>query len=436
MRPHDYILFIAHANLTHPLALRSRPSRTISLSLPNWQVTVTTGVEVMKTYDEIGQIIMDLAPSLRDGGARAEAERELPADLVGHLREAGFFKIWIPKSLGGWEVDPVTACRVFEAIARIDSAAAWCVQMSNAVTVLGRFFSDRAVAEIFDGGNTIMADAFHPVGAAVEVDAGYRLNGQFSFSSGCRHADWFIGLAAVMEGDAPRMVDGQPLLKLLALPMSDASVVDNWNSLGMRGTGSHDVKCNDLFVPEHRTATLAPIERANNSAWPRAHDNLSIWHLIASIATTSLGVAQQALDEFVEVAKNKTAAYRTETVDRHALTHYRVGEAHVTLKAARANFYDAMGQAWASAGTGTPISVQEKCDLQIAASYAARAACDAIEIVAASAGANAFRNESALERHLRDLRTVTQHAFISTDRYEDVGALMLGQTPKWGFLHF
>lgn len=390
----------------------------------------------MKTYEQIHQIVKALEPSLREGGAEAEAERELSSDIVDLLRDAGLFKIWIPRSLGGWEVDPVTACRVFEEIARVDSAAAWCVQMSNAVTALGRFFSDRAVEEIFDGGNSIMADAFHPAGGAAEVDGGYRLNGQFSFSSGCRHADWFIGLAAVMEGDAPKLVDDQPVLKMLALPMTKAQVIDNWNTLGMRGTGSHDVKCEDLFVPEHRTVTLAPIDRANNSAWPAAFDNLSIWHLIASIATTPLGVARSALDEFVEVARNKTAAYQTETVNRHSLTHYRVGEAHVTLKAARTNFYDAMGEAWASAGTGSPITVQQKCDLQIAASYAARAARDAIEIISASAGANAFRSESTLDRHLRDLRTVTQHAFISTDRYEDVGALMLGRTQKWGFLHF
>ncbi len=390
----------------------------------------------MKTFDEIHQLVKDLEPALREGGATAEAARELPSNLVGLLRDAGLFKIWIPESLGGWEVDPVTACRVFEAIARVDGAVAWCVQMSNAVTALGRFFSDRAVAEIFDGGNTIMANAFHPAASATEVEGGYRLNGQYAFSSGCRHADWFIGLAVVMDDDAPRTLDGQPVLMMLALPMAEVEVVDNWHTLGMRGTGSHDVKCADLFVPLHRGAALTPIGRANNSAWPAAFDNLSIWHLIASIATTPLGVAQSALDQFVEVARRKTAAYQTETVNRQSLTHYRVGEAHVTLKAARTNFYDAMGQAWASATGGAPIGLQQKCDLQIAASYAARAARDAIEIIAASAGANAFRSECPLERQLRDLRTVTQHAFISTDRYEDVGALMLGQTQKWGFLHF
>jgi alkylation response protein AidB-like acyl-CoA dehydrogenase len=91
---------------------------------------------------------------------------------------------------------------------------------------------------------------------------------------------------------------------------------------------------------------------------------------------------------------------------------------------------------WETAKAGTYITVEQKCDLQLAGSFAARAARDAVELIAASAGANAFRHSSTLTRHLRDLRTITQHAYISTDRYEDVGAIMVGQTQKWPFLFF
>ena len=98
--------------------------------------------------------------------------------------------------------------------------------------------------------------------------------------------------------------------------------------------------------------------------------------------------------------------------------------------------YYTLESVWDTAKAGNFITVEQKCDLQLAGSFAARAACDAVELIAASAGANAMRHSSALTRHLRDLRTITQHAYISTDRYEDVGAIMVGQTQKWSFLFF
>jgi alkylation response protein AidB-like acyl-CoA dehydrogenase len=390
----------------------------------------------MKSYEELHAIVRDLEPILRKFAPMAEADCNVPKEAIDAIREAGLFRIWIPEKLGGWDVDPVTACRIFEDIARIDSAASWSVQMSNGVTALGRFFGDQAVAEIYAGGSKILADAFAPPGAAVPVEGGYHFTGQFPFGSGCRHADWFMALGLVMDDGQPRMDEGNPVIRIMAFPMADAEVVDNWDTLGMRGTGSDDVKVEDLFVPEHLTAALAPIEGAANAAWSPAMNNMSVWHIIASIATTPLGVAATALEEFVAVAKAKTAAYQTETVDRHTLSHYRLGKARATLNAARAGLYDAMAKAWEDAQAGTFITAERKCDLQLAGSFAARAARDAVELIAASAGANAFRHSSSLTRHLRDLRTTTQHAYISTDRYEDVGAITLGQTQKWGFLFF
>ena len=390
----------------------------------------------MKGYEELKSCVDELEPLLRETAPMAEAECKLPKNAVSALQKAGLFRIWIPEKLGGWDVDPITACRVFEDIARIDSAASWSVQMSNGVAALGRFFSDRAVEEIYEGGSKIMADAFAPPGAAVPVDGGYTLTGQVPFGSGCRYADWFMALGLIMEDGQPRMVEGQPIIRIFAFPMNDAEVVDNWDTLGMRGTGSDDVKVEDIFVPEHLSTPLVPIETAANAAWSSAMNNLSVWHIVASIATTPLGVAAAALEEFVSVAKAKTAAYQTEKVGHHALTHYRIGEARAMLNAARAGLYDALSAAWKEAEAGNFITPQRKCDLQLAASFATRTACDAVETLASSAGANAFRHGSRLTRHLRDLRTVTQHAYISTDRYEDVGAITVGQTQKWGFLFF
>jgi hypothetical protein len=112
----------------------------------------------MKSYDELSAIVKSIEPVLRENAAEAEAKCSLPQAAVDAVRKAGLFKLWVPESLGGWQVDPVTSFRVFEDISAIDSAAGWLVSMSAAISGLGLFLGDRAVEEMYKGGNNIFAD--------------------------------------------------------------------------------------------------------------------------------------------------------------------------------------------------------------------------------------------------------------------------------------
>ncbi len=389
----------------------------------------------MKTLEDLLQKVKELEPLIREHAAEAEANHRLPKVTVEAIRKAGLFRIWVPETLEGWEVDPVTACRTFEEIARIDSATGWLVQMSNAIGALGLFFGDQAVEEMY-GGDTIFADALHPQGTAITVEGGVELTGQFPFASACHHADWFLALAKVMDGNEPRLADGVPETRMMSLPMSDAEVVDNWDTLGMRGTGSHDVKVQGAFIPEHRAPAFEPVSEARSRAWSPAMSNLTIWHITVSVGTIPLGIAGAALDEFIALTKSKMPAYRPDALNTQALAHYRLGEAKAILGAARAHMYEILERVWDSAKAGNLITTEQKCDMQLAATHAARAACQAIQLVAASAGTSAVRESSRLTRHLRDLNTLTQHAYVSSDRYEDVGALTVGQPHRWPFFAF
>ena len=389
----------------------------------------------MPSYEELLTKVKELEPLLRENAATAEAECKLPEATVDAVREAGLFRIWAPEKLGGWDVDPVTACRIFQEIARIDSAPGWLVQMSNAIGGLGLFFGDRAVEEMYRP-DTIFADALHPPGSAIAVEGGYELTGQFPFASACHHADWFLAVAQIVDDGRPVTENGQPVMKWMSLPMSEAEIVDNWDTLGMRGTGSHDVKVQSVFIPEHRAPAFGPITEARSKHWSNAIGNLTIWHIVASVGVIPLGIAQAALEEFTALTKSKTPAYLERTLNTQGLAHYRLGAAKVTLSAARANMYETLSRVWSSAQSGNLITTEQKCDMQLAGSYAGRAACDAVQLIAASAGTSAVRHSSRLTRHLRDLNTLTQHAKISTDRYEDVGAITVGQPHKWPFMPF
>ena len=399
-------------------------------------MTVMTKDAPVKTYDELRRIVTAVEPLIRHGAAQAEAQRYVPESVVDALRSHGLFRIWIPETFGGWEVDPVTAFRVFEDVSAIDSAAGWLVQMSAGVSGLGAFFGNQAVEELYADPDNVFADTFAAPARATPVEGGYGVSGQIPWSSNCKVADWFFCTAMVMEGEEPKMAGGHPVTKVLALPTSEIEIVDNWNVMGMRGTGSHDVKMTDVFVPEHRAADMVPLEKPANDAWPEAFGNMTVWHIIASVAVPSLGIGRAALESFVELAKTRIPANEESTVDTQALHHYRLGEAKATLAAARALMHSSMTEVWESASVGRLITDEQKGQLQLAGSFGARAACDAIELIAPSAGGSAIREDSKLNRHLRDLRTITAHAYIKTDRYRDVGALMVGQPPSWGFFAF
>jgi alkylation response protein AidB-like acyl-CoA dehydrogenase len=205
------------------------------------------------------EVVHEIEPVIRAHAADAERERRLPNPVADAMRAGGLYKLWRPQAFGGLEVDPMTGFQVFEAVSRIDSAAGWNLQLSSAVDAFGVWFTDRGAEEIFGRPESSFAGAFFPFRRAAAVDGGYRVTGRTPFTSGAHQAAWFMGLAHVHDGDTPRLgADGTPVTILTMCPAENAIILDTWRTLGMRGTGSHDVEMTDVFVPSRHTALLAP----------------------------------------------------------------------------------------------------------------------------------------------------------------------------------
>ncbi len=203
-----------------------------------------------------------LEPLLRAQSASAEREHRLP-DVVGRaLRDAGLYTLAAPKALGGRELDPMSAFRVIEELARFDSAAGWNVQLSTGCEPFGAWLPREGVEEIFTSG-LVLGGTLNPPAQLVPVDGGYRITGRSPFVSGCHQCEWFFAPATITEAGATRMVDGEPALMIAYFPAAEAEIIDNWDTLGMCGTGSHDVAITDVFIPARWTAPLVPLETPN-----------------------------------------------------------------------------------------------------------------------------------------------------------------------------
>jgi alkylation response protein AidB-like acyl-CoA dehydrogenase len=379
------------------------------------------------------EAVHEIEPVIRAHAADAEASRRLPDIVADAMRHRGLYRMWRPRAFGGLELDPMTAFEVLETVSRIDSAAGWNLQLSSAVDAFGAWFSDEGAEEIFGRPDSSFAGGFFPFRRAVAVDGGYHVTGRTPFVSGAHQAAWFMGLAHVHDGETPRLgTDGAPVTLITACPAKNAVILDTWRTLGMRGTGSHDVEMTDAFVPLRHTALLAPYERPGR-AYTGPLYKFTAWTAISVLATPPLGIARAAIDDLLELANRKTPSYLATPLRDRVTVQAALGEAEATLGAARAYLYEALREVWDRAVQGHLIDMPGKMKLQLAATYAVAAAARVVDLVQKAAGTTAIRDEHHFQRYFRDVHTVVHHAYVSTARYESGGQYFLGVPIEWPF---
>jgi indole-3-acetate monooxygenase len=327
----------------------------------------------------------------------------------------------------------MTAFRVFEEVSRIDSAAGWNLQLACGAEPFGAWFSDDGAHEAFNHPDGILGGAFFPPYKAVAEQGGYRLTGQTPFTSGAHQCEWFLGLAHAYDEDRLRRSEnGEPVTLIAAFPAEQVQILDTWHTLGMRGTGSHDILVRDVFVPDRRVAPLVPLERPG-SAYQGPLYRYTVWASIAALSSVSLGIARAAIDDLIELAERKAPAYTVKTLKHRSNVQMSLGEAEALLGAARAYLYEALEEVWHRVCGGEFIDLPGKIKLQLAASHAASASMQVVDLVQSVVGTSGIRQTYRFERHFRDVHTIAQHGYISPSRYESVGQLLFGVPVEWPF---
>ncbi len=152
--------------------------------------------------------------------------------------------MWVPKALGGSELDPVSSLKVIDQLAYADPSTGWVTMAAGlAIGTGAAYLGDQAVEEIFGGERfPVIAGQGTRPGTAVAQDGGHVLSGSWQFASGIKHSG-FIHTLGVVEGT------GEP--RIFVLPVEQATLIDNWDVMGLRATGSIDYEIDSVFVPEH-----------------------------------------------------------------------------------------------------------------------------------------------------------------------------------------
>jgi alkylation response protein AidB-like acyl-CoA dehydrogenase len=206
-----------------------------------------------------------LAPQIIAARDEAERLRRTPPALAKALTDAGLYQMFLPRSVGGMELPPLVAFEAIEELSKADGSVGRCAMIASDVAMITGWLPTETVRKMAGSPPDLRAaGSLRPQGRAWPVDGGYQVKGRWNFASGIMHANWLYCPTIVMDGDKPQPTPaGTPKVRAMWLPIEDADIVDTWQTIGMRGTGSQDFIVDDKFVPEDRTCFIAepPVEK-------------------------------------------------------------------------------------------------------------------------------------------------------------------------------
>lgn len=384
------------------------------------QTAIEMPAEVAATSDVLDRIA-DRAPWLVRRIAAVEREGRVPDDVLAALREDGCLRLAVPAAHGGADLSLPQVVAVVEALARIGGTLGWIVGQIVLAQVVFAYLPAATVAEIYAGGPDVYAaGAAAAKGRAAPADGGWRVSGRWPLVSGCTRADWiYLQCAVVDEGAADAPAETIPRLRAVLFPAHEVRIIESWHGLGLRGSESHDVHVSAAACPAARSCDLAG-EPGGAGAIARVAAPAQAGLVAAAVQT---GIAAAALDAILELATRKRPAFSTSRLSAQPLFQDAVGEAFCTLSAARALLF---GEVLA-ADAGTR---RDDTRLRAVAPQVAGLAWQVVDSAYTLGGSSSVYDGSALQRCLRDARSVGQHATLGRGFYGRVGARRAGAQPS------
>ncbi|SMD26955.1 acyl-CoA dehydrogenase family protein [Kibdelosporangium aridum] len=383
-------------------------------------------LHVSVEYDTIARRIEDVAPILRTEAEKSETSRQLTKEMVRALDATEVVKISIPRELGGYEFSPSQVMRTIERLSYHEASVGWSVMALQMVTgSTGAYLGREAVEDLYPdvpaGRHATIAGQGTRLGDAVRVDGGYRISGQWSFASG-------IPLASHIHTAAFCAETGRPLV--FTFPKEQATLVDNWDVLGLRATHSIDYVCQDVFVPATHVYDATTTENLHGGAYYR----LGLVNLSGICHTGwALGVGRRMLDEMKALAATKTGTHNA-SVDT-GYFHATFAQAEAKFRAARAWAMEVWADNEATLDRGEKLSTEQETLTRLMLNNTTWSVQSVGQTVYQWAATAAMRRGD-LQRYYRDLNAGTQHITSGPVVLQNCGKWLAGlaQHARWEFL--
>jgi 3-hydroxy-9,10-secoandrosta-1,3,5(10)-triene-9,17-dione monooxygenase len=391
-------------------------------------VSVTeTGIDA----EELIRRATELQPLLAGNAARTEADRRVPEENIEAIREAGLFRLMVPKRLGGHETTIRTKMEVSAALAEACGSTAWVTALTNVCGWIVGTMPDQAQQDVFGADpDARVAGVLVPSPDVEKVDGGYIVSGRWPWASGSLHATWGLG-GVVQVGP-----DGVPIdIGTVLMPMSELTIEDTWFVAGMKGTGSNTMVAERVFVPEHRYASV-PAGIVGHYGTEHTDEALYRSALLPVLALILvgplLGLGRAALKIAVEKAPKRAVSYTRLATQRDSTAfQLKLAEAAMTLDDGILHAYRGADDIDRWAASGEYMDYLSRARVRADTGWTSKRVREAIGLILDAHGASGFADSSPMQRIWRDANTGGRHAIVNTLVNEELyGKALLGIGPE------
>jgi alkylation response protein AidB-like acyl-CoA dehydrogenase len=378
-------------------------------------------------FDQYRKAVDEMLPMIEADADAAEKQGYLTDRVVSALRQSGIYSMLLPAELGGAELPFVEAMQLVERLAWADGSAGWCTMVAGVMLASGGgFISDEGARTVFpNGADVTISGNGVPRGYARRIDGGYMFHGKWAYGSGIQHAAWIHSGCFVMDGDKPKVdANGIPEILLMHHPRDTIELKGNWDTLGLRGTGSFDyvLKEREIFIPDHM---VYPFDG------PKLQRG-SLQYTIGLVGFTSwghtswaLGVGRRALDEINRLANERSDVFGVLADSPTFRKSY--AEAEAKYRSARAFVYESWNVITEGFARGDTASLQQIALIRLALRHIHDVISD-VSTFAHKASRGVSLRASKLQRAYRDVHSGTQHLLLANEIEVEAARVLLGRT--------
>lgn len=346
-------------------------------------------------------------------------------DVIDKLKKLGVYRALVPKRFGGNEWSPKQFCELIEQLSKADGSVGWVASFGMSPAYLGSLPEDTLKTLYKDSPDIVFAGGIFPPQPAEITDQGVVVRGRWKFSSGCMGAD-IVGVGISPQKDN----EAQGLPRMAVMPANQAKVDMTWDTVGLKGTGSHDLVVENVLVSKEWTFV-----RGEPSKLPEPffkYPSLSLATQVLSVV--GIGVAAAALEEFKTLAPGKASITGGAEIANRPVTQYEFAQSDAEFKAARNWFYETMEIVWNEVVAGRTPSVEQVSDMRLACTHATRVCAQVARKMQMLAGMTAIYSNNVFSRFVNDTNVVTQHAFMGDATLQNAGLVSFGLKPAPGYL--
>ncbi len=379
-------------------------------------------------YGDLAQGVEGLSNLISHEADAAEKLRHMSDTTYAALHEKGLVHMMTPRALGGSELAYSDGLSIAESVSRIDGSTGWNVMVSGVQHgTCGSLITETGRKDVFAAGtDTNIAGQGIPRGFARRVDGGYMIKGDWGYGSGIFHSNWVHSGCILMEDGQPVMdKQGSPIVLITYVPRDAIELKDNWDVIGLRGTGSFDYSiAEELFVPNELTYLYSKndVERGGY------HYSLGIVGFTAWGHTSfALGVGRHALDMLAVLAREKAGPFGILADSSSFQEKYAHAEAQ--YRAARALVYSVWNDLDETLLNEEPPTNEQIALIKLAFRYSHDVMSELTTFAYKGGGGIALR-AGPLQRAYRDLHAGLQHVLLSDQIVQDCGKVLMGHAPE------